>query len=391
MQPHNISSYKARALQRMKRKLAATKQCNKERDTNPGYAMPIPFEVGLKLTNRCDLRCEHCFQWNDNGYHYHMEKKEIDRSGDLSIDIIRDVFEFTKPTDAMLYLWGGEPLIYQYWNELVELLRNDPRETVVCTNGLSIVKKIDDLCSISENLTVLVSIEGLEEQHNKLRGKNTFKRTMQGLDLLLEKRLLGEYQGMISVAAVLSDDLIESLYEFCSYFEEKNIDTLYINFPWYIPDDVAFGMDDFFRERFSWMGTDRSFRNSWHSFDFHVDPAKFELLKRQLQRLSEKSWNLRIRFQPDLDEQEMIDFLKGGTKPGQKKTRCLGISNRLDILPNGTVTPCKKFIEFSVGNLYDNNLQDVWTGIPYNKFRELHNNTLMPICSKCEILYMNGV
>jgi radical SAM protein with 4Fe4S-binding SPASM domain len=391
MQPQTTTAYKQKALERLKRKIAATRKCNTERDSNPAYALPVPFEIGLKLTNRCDLRCTHCFQWNDSGYHYHMDKSETTKSGDLDIAIIKDAFEFTKTTNAMVYLWGGEPLIYDCWPELVNLLREDPRETVICTNGLSIGKHIDDLCSISEHLTMLVSIEGTEELHNSLRGKNSFKRTMQGLDLLLEKRLTGEYKGFVSVAAVLSDDLIDSMHEFCSYFEDKGIDTLYINFPWFIPEDVSFEMDELFKEKFSWMGTDRSFRNSWHSFDFHVNPEKFEQLLQQIKKLNEKTWNVRIRFQPDLDETEMLDFIKGGTKPAQKKTRCLGISNRLDILPNGTVTPCKKFIEFSVGNLHQSGLQEVWQGIPFSKFRELHNNTLMPICSKCEILYMNGM
>ncbi len=391
MQPQTTTAYKQKALERLKRKIIATKQCNTERDKNPAYALPVPFEIGLKLTNRCDLRCTHCFQWNDSGYHYHMDKSENTKSGDLDIAIVRDAFEFTKSTNAMVYLWGGEPMIYEHWPELIKLLQEDPRETVICTNGLSISKHIDDLCSISEHLTVLVSIEGTEELHNGLRGKNSFKRTMGGLNLLLEKRLTGEYKGFVSVAAVLSDDLIDSMHEFCSFFEEKGIDTLYINFPWYIPEDVSFEMDALFKEKFSWMGTDRSFRNSWHSFDFHVNPEKFEQLLEQIKKLNEKQWNLRIRFQPDLDEAEMLDFIKGGTKPAQKKTRCLGISNRLDILPNGTVTPCKKFIEFSVGNLHNESLQDLWQGIPFSKFRELHNNTLMPICSKCEILYMNGM
>ena len=28
----------------------------------------IPYVIGIKLTNRCNLRCKHCYEWNESGY-----------------------------------------------------------------------------------------------------------------------------------------------------------------------------------------------------------------------------------------------------------------------------------------------------------------------------------
>ena len=36
-----------------------------------------------------------------------------------------------------VYLWGGEPLLYRHWDELVSLLEADSRWTSICTNGLA--------------------------------------------------------------------------------------------------------------------------------------------------------------------------------------------------------------------------------------------------------------
>lgn len=368
-----------------------TKLCAEEREKDPTFALELPYEIGLKLTNRCDLRCTHCFQWNDEGYHKHLDKPEVKKEGDLSIDIVRHLFETTRASKSLLYLWGGEPMIYTHWNELVELLAEDPRETVICTNGLSIKKHLDSLLRISENLTVLVSVEGPEEQHDKLRGKNTFRRIMDNLNTLLEAQAQGLYHGYVSIAAVFSNDLIPRLYEFCDYFDDKGIDTLYINYPWYIPEEAAAQMDAFFRDNFAWMGTDKGWRNTWHSFDFHLSPELLDVLFDQLEMIGQRNWNIRIRFQPELDPQDVKGFVEGDAKPGQKRTRCLGISNRIDLLPNGKVTPCKKFTEFIVGDLNHNTLTEVWHGEDFRKFREIHNNTLMDICSKCEILYANGI
>ena len=391
MQPHSVLEYRDQAIKRLHRRITMAKKCNDERDKDPTFALELPYEIGLKLSNRCDLRCTHCFQWNEEGYHKHLDKPEVKQVGDMDIEIIRDIFKRTREYKSLLYLWGGEPMIYAHWNELIDLLEEDPRETVICTNGMSIKRKLDSLLRVSECLSILISVEGLEEEHDKLRGKNTFNKIMANVNLLLDLQKQGIYKGYVSIASVFSDDLIPKLYDFCDYFNDTGIDTLYINYPWYIPHDVARSMDELFQKDFSWMGTYQGFKNTWHSFGYKLNPQLIEELFTQLKMIRNRKWNIRIRFQPGLEDDQVKAFIEGDTKPAGNTTRCLGISNRIDVLPNGKVTPCKKFTEFIVGDLKNNTLEEVWHGEDFKKFREIHNNTLMPICSKCEILYANGV
>jgi len=224
-----------------------------------------------------------------------------------------------------------------------------------------------------------------------LRGAGQFKRVIENLEFMLEQKRQGNFDGYVSVASVASDDMIPNMYEFCEYFNDKGINTLYINFPWFIPKDVATEMDDHFQKHYAWMGTFRGAANTWHSFDWRVSDDLLDELQRQVERISSRQWDIRIRFQPELGKDELIEFIQGSKAPGQGRTRCLGISNRLDVLPNGKVTPCKKFTELIVGDLNKESCIDVWKGDDYKRFRKEHNNTLHPICSKCEILYMNGV
>jgi UDP-N-acetylglucosamine 4,6-dehydratase len=37
----------------------------------------------------------------------------------------------------------------------------------------------------------------------------------------------------------------------------------------------------------------------------------------------------------------------------------IGISNRMDVMPSGNVVSCKKFTEFKMGNLHENEMKDV--------------------------------
>ena len=52
----------------LKEVIEKTSRIERRRETHPGYAYEVPKEITIQLTCRCNLRCKHCFQWNDSGY-----------------------------------------------------------------------------------------------------------------------------------------------------------------------------------------------------------------------------------------------------------------------------------------------------------------------------------
>ncbi len=112
-------------------------------DAESWAARPLPDEVAFKLTNRCDLRCEHCYQWNAKGYHHGAA------SGDLPLAVIEKVLVATRAPKSNVYLWGGEPLVYREWDGLVDLLEREERWTSICTNGTQLQRRFDSLLRIS--------------------------------------------------------------------------------------------------------------------------------------------------------------------------------------------------------------------------------------------------
>lgn len=391
MQPRTNLQYTQNAINKIKQKMRSTRQCASAREKDHTFALDVPTEIGLKLTNRCNLRCTHCFQWDDGGYHHSLDKDELKKHGDLSFEIVNELFNKTKEAKSSLYLWGGEPTLYAHWDRLIDLISQDPRETVLCTNGVTLHTKMDSLLRISECLTVLVSIEGPEDIHNEIRGKGTYDKIVKNLDQLITLKANGQFKGSLSIEAVISDGLIPKMVEFCEYWESKGIDTLYLNFPWFIPPSVADRMDEYFDDKFWWMGMGKGITNSWHSFDFKIGTDMIDELKKQMKDIIDRRWNIRVRFHPDLTAKDLIEYIEGSVKPAQDKKMCLGVSNRIDLLPSGQVTPCKKFPEFNVGNLNNKTLEEIWKGEKFNEFRNIQNNQLMDICSKCEILYANGI
>jgi hypothetical protein len=45
----------------------------------------LPETLGIKLTNRCTLRCAHCYQWNESGYYRDMDRGEQDLDLDIAL------------------------------------------------------------------------------------------------------------------------------------------------------------------------------------------------------------------------------------------------------------------------------------------------------------------
>ncbi|MEH2328379.1 radical SAM protein [Nostoc sp.] len=390
MHPKTAVKFDQETFNRVKRDIELLSKTNRGRQNSPSFATEIPEEIGIQLTYRCNLRCETCFQWNDQGFFHHLNKAQL--KGELDASIFEKILYETQSAKSNLYLWGGEPLVHHDWSELCRMLEKDPRWTVICTNGLLIEKELDSLLPISSNLVLLVSVDGFQEDNDAIRGKGTFNRVLHNIDIVRSLQKKGEFKGKISISAVLNGELAPRLYDFVEYCESLEIDSLYLVYPWYIPETVANKMDEYFKTNFDWLNTlPEQPKASWHSYTYHVDSEKVELLRQQVEKVNTRTWNIRIRYQPALEADEFSAFVGGSDEPGQRRTRCLSISNRMDVLADGSVSSCKLFPEFNIGNLYEQGVLDIWQSDAFKRVRETIHGSLTPICSKCVLLYRHGL
>jgi len=179
--------------------------------------------------------------------------------------------------------------------------------------------------------------------------------------------------------------------EFLEYFEAKRVSSVYFCFPWYIPSETADRMDHYYTQHFPWLQPlDPSQPASWHSYSYHLNPNIMDTLISQIDKINEKKWNIRVRFQPDLKMDEISNFIHGKEFPGQNRSQCLATSTRMNVLPSGEVSVCKMFPEFRVGNLTNETVFDLWHNENFKKCREQISCGLMPVCSKCILLYLHG-
>jgi MoaA/NifB/PqqE/SkfB family radical SAM enzyme len=291
-----------------------------------------------------------------------------------------------------VFLWGGEPLFYSHWDDLVELLAEHRRWTSVCTNGVYIEKRLDSLLTISDRLEMFIALDGFEAEHDALRGALSWRRTMKGLRRLIHERQAGNYRGEVTVNCVFQDSMVGKLFDFVTLLQDEGVDAVYLSYPWHISPRTAALMDDYVAEHLPSVAA-RVPRGtgSWHSFTFGLNPSLISDLRTDLARIDTADWRTKVRYNPEVDDASLEGFLAGSDQPASGRTRCLAINSRLDVLPSGEAITCKLWPELAVGRIDTSGVADVWHGRQLEDLRQtVEQHGLMPICSKCPVLYARG-
>lgn len=123
------------------------------------------------VTYRCNARCTMC-----NRYKAPSKPEE-----ELTIETINKL-----PQMYFTNITGGEPFIRTDLKEIVGALQKKSDRIVISTNGF-FTDRIIDLCRVYPNVGIRISIEGLENTNNEIRGlENGFERGYQTLLKLKE-------------------------------------------------------------------------------------------------------------------------------------------------------------------------------------------------------------
>lgn len=162
---------------------------NTIKDSIPNYNFYehyYPFQLHWNVVAACNLRCRHCFHdaYNDK---YNSNN---DLSTEQAMNLIDELFEM----DILrVILTGGEIFLRNDIFEILKKLKSKNIQVLIFTNATLITKEIaENLKSILDPRIdcFQISLDGAcKETHEKIRGKNTFDRTVQGINNLVEKGL----------------------------------------------------------------------------------------------------------------------------------------------------------------------------------------------------------
>ncbi len=120
----------------------------------------------VHITDRCNLRCRHCFIGAPSGKELSFEQ------------ILGLAGDFARLQGLRFIVSGGEPLLHPRFRELNERLPDFPLRTILLTNGTLIDRATAAALRFHE---VQVSLDGLEETHDLIRGRGSYRKALQAL------------------------------------------------------------------------------------------------------------------------------------------------------------------------------------------------------------------
>jgi len=183
------------------------------------YFRSGPVEGGrkalLKITDRCDLRCAHCFV------------SATAEGSDMSLAmVVRAIPKLKAARVANVTLTGGEPLIHPELPAILQRLVEAGFDVTVCTNAVSLSGELVAHARLLGHVKFNVSLDGFTGgSHGKFRGnRDSFDATLRNTRLLGDAGLL---KGVLSTPnALAASNEYDAVYDLA---DELSADYLLMN------------------------------------------------------------------------------------------------------------------------------------------------------------------
>ncbi|MBF0342711.1 MAG: radical SAM protein [Nitrospirae bacterium] len=160
---------------------------------------PLPSlrYLELQITDECNLSCKHCYI----GASHHI-RMDIER-------ISAVLMEFEDMQGLRVLITGGEPTMHPDFLRLNEMLPQFSLRKLLFTNGLLLDSHMLDILNVDE---VVISVDGMQNGHETLRGTDTFSRTIKAIEAAIRKGFDTSVSTMIHASNVDEFDQMQQMF-----------------------------------------------------------------------------------------------------------------------------------------------------------------------------------
>lgn len=312
--------------------------------------MEKTFHIQWHITDRCNLRCLHCYQ-DDFSSKSEIPLSSLEKIFSNVMDFVED-----RKQKLVIDITGGELFLYSHWKELLQMVYQHPavKKTGIITNGFFLEENTGFLDGF-EKLAVKISAEGIKEKTFELfRGKGNYKIFINICKNLKMHLPVREKLLMFTLTKYNLED-VPYLFDF---IKEYNFNAFII-------------------ERFIPWGRGRKITEAL------ISPAEWLSTLR----------TLCDRCGLDEDINPLLPyrgFMVSMDKRGYHLfgAPCIVGTDGIAIMPDGTVFPCRRF-PLAIGNLLETPLKYIWE--QSEVLRKLRNkNFLQGKCKGCKIKNCRG-
>jgi len=283
---------------------------------------PDSFHLQWHITERCNLACKHCY------FDEKLLKNEL--SSNKLFRILDDYLKLLKKWNlpcgkSKISITGGEPLLRDDFFEFLKRCYQNREKTRygILTNGIL----LDDKKIIKLNRFKIdyaqVSLEGMREKNDKIRGKGTFKKIVKAIELLVKNKI----NTGISVTVT-----------------KQNLKDI----PLLIELARKLGVNSLGLRRFIPLGRGEEMKK------LMLSPQETKRLYLSFLKTNKELINQKSRLSIGIGCEDGIL-----AQEGYKANTCVAGYSSLTILPNGDVYPCRR-LPIYVGNVLKQSLEEIF-------------------------------
>jgi len=305
--------------------------------------------VVWEITLACDLKCQHC--GSRAGKH---------RTGELSTEECFDLIrQMARLGTREVTIIGGEAYMRRDWTELIREIRAQGMDCTMQTGGLHLTEERIRAAAEAGLQAGGVSIDGLPELHDRLRGvKGSFDAALKAL------RLMREYGLTTSVNTQITAQVIPQLRELMNLFIEAGAKN------WQIQLTVAMG------------------RAADHP-ELLLQPYDLLELMPLIAELYREGVGRDFLIQPGNNIGYFGPYESVWRGAGDDRVHwssCNAGENTMGIEADGTIKGCPSLptASYAGGNIRDLTLEDIWRKTPELSFTRTRTiDDLWGFCRSC--------
>ncbi len=311
----------------------------------------LPLDVFIGLTNRCNLRCQHCNVSTTRDVKDEMSTAELKNL----------IAELSRRKIFKLVLTGGEPFVREDIFEILDFIQEQPLRFSINTNATLLNESSARRLTTNRRLDgILVSLDGSNSSvHDRLRGDGAFERGLRGLQHLV--RFARE---KITIFTVVTKYNLNDLENIAALVDSLGISSLRLEPLMYSGNGLLN------REVLALDATEMIF--------------VYETVKRLRDRYGPLIGGSYLDMGEKFRNWQHETAAEGGK--GGEMYNCAGAVTKLVIRPDGWITPCDRLWDLKLGNLRTQSLEDIWLRAePTKYFRERFTRTVdeREECKEC--------
>ncbi|MBI5076349.1 MAG: selenobiotic family peptide radical SAM maturase [Nitrospirae bacterium] len=308
--------------------------------TDESFVTAQTFTLQWHLTQACDLHCKHCYDRSDRSQ----------MSIEQALAVLKDFRAFcnNRFVSGSISFTGGNPLLFPHVKELYRAAADYGFSLSMLGNPAS-RETLESLLEIQELSHFQVSLEGLPEHNDSIRGRGHFDRTITFLALL---RKMGIYS---MVMLTLTKDNMAQVIPLAEMLRNLT--------------------DSFFFNRLSAVGEGAQLTMpDTDSFEEFLAAYMEAMKSNPVMGLKDNLFNILLY------KKEMPLF------GGCAGFGCSAAFNFVSVLADGEVHACRKFPS-PIGNIFHQSLAEIYDSDAAGRYRsgcsECRSCSIRPVCGGC--------